>query len=1266
MFEITGKDISELNDTDLRTLIARLCEAELRRSGLPISGVTAGGDQNAPDGGLDVRVSLARHGDRTDFIPRANTGFQVKKPDMPRSEILKEMHPGGIIRPVIGELAQQCGAYIIVSSTGSTADRALRDRRNAMGEAVSGLGAADDLLLDFYDRDRVASWTRQYPALVSWVRERLGRPMQGWQPFSNWSTPMESIDSMYLKDAKCRIHDCRSTQEEGLAIEDGISRIRTILARPGGTVRLIGLSGLGKTRLAQALFDSRIGRDSLDPTTVLYTDISDEPNPSPRDVIRHLVQAGNRAIVIVDNCQPSTHRALATACSAVGTQVSLLTVEYDVGEDDPEGTEVFRLEPASDEIIEQLIEWREPQVSPVDRRRIAEFSGGNARVALALARTVRRGESVATLSDRDLFARLFHQRNLEDTGLLRAAEACSLVYSFDGETTTGDLAELPTLAELAGQTVDELYRHIRELKARDLVQQRSKWRALLPHALANKLARHALDRLVQNRIIEALITRAPERLAQSFSRRIGYLHDCEVAQSIVTTWLSDRGLLSELSTMGPVQLAMFHNIAPVNPGATLASLERGLNGSASNVIGDLNHPARYQIALLLRSLAFDPELFDRASTLLARFGVAEPPNHNHNATGRLFKELFWIHLSGTHAPLHQRLRMADGFLGASDQSYRECGLAALDAMLETGHFSSSHQFDFGARPRDFGWYPRTNAETSNWFRQVILFLQEKLGSPCPYSDRLRSILASNLRGLWTCANIFDELESIVATTAAQGFWNEGWVSVRNTLRFDARGMPEDILSRLEVIERSLRPCHLLERARAYALSKAWSAFDIADSEEGDTPGDVESGYLKVEERTRIIGQQVAVTPDVLEQLLPELSKGSDGGRRWVFGMGLADRAPDIRAMWQTLVGAVAAVPDGERNIQTLRGFLSGAFFLAPDVVSDLLDEAASNPVLKPWFPALQCSIPIDTRGVTRLLAVAERGRVPTGQFRHLSMGRATDPIADSDLRMLLAAISRLPDGMTTAVDILFMRLHSLRDTTTEIGPELIACGRELLAAWQFEKANHRVDYELAGLVESCLAGEDAMATFRIFCTGFTEACSDYSTSPYDYDDVIRSLFKVQPQATLNSFIIGENSRVMRWLIGDSMRTQNHALDEVPIPLLIEWAGEDSSVRFPALARVIRVFGEREGACTLTDTAHALLDAVPYPLLVLSEYEHRFMPSGWSGSLADVLEGRRAAIQVLRDTANSSIVEWVDRWDQELRHQAVQERGRDRASDQSFE
>jgi hypothetical protein len=103
MFEVTGDDIAALNDEDLRTLVGRLCEAELRRRELSTAAVTWGGNQTAKDGGLDVRVALPADAVIAGFIPKQNTGFQVKKPDMPRREILEEMKPKpkGELRPVM-------------------------------------------------------------------------------------------------------------------------------------------------------------------------------------------------------------------------------------------------------------------------------------------------------------------------------------------------------------------------------------------------------------------------------------------------------------------------------------------------------------------------------------------------------------------------------------------------------------------------------------------------------------------------------------------------------------------------------------------------------------------------------------------------------------------------------------------------------------------------------------------------------------------------------------------------------------------------------------------------------------------------------------------------------------------------------------------------------------------------------------------------------------------------------------------------------------
>ena len=158
MFEITADDVARLDDAKLRAVIARLCEAELKQRGLSPSCVTWGGNQDAADGGIDVRVALPPGSKIDGFIPRPATGFQVKQQDMPRREILDEMHPDGIIRPSIQSLAKQFGAYIIVSSQGSTTDAALTNRRDAMTEAMQRVPNADQLLLDFYDRTRIATW----------------------------------------------------------------------------------------------------------------------------------------------------------------------------------------------------------------------------------------------------------------------------------------------------------------------------------------------------------------------------------------------------------------------------------------------------------------------------------------------------------------------------------------------------------------------------------------------------------------------------------------------------------------------------------------------------------------------------------------------------------------------------------------------------------------------------------------------------------------------------------------------------------------------------------------------------------------------------------------------------------------------------------------------------------------------------------------------------------------------------------------------------
>ncbi len=576
MFEITAQDIAQLDDKQLRTLAALLCEAELRSRGYPTAAVTWGGDQNAKDGGLDVRVNLPDDKPIDGFIPRGSTGYQVKRQDMPPRAISGEMRPKGELRAVIRELAGRGGAYIIVSSEGSTSDIALTNRIRAMADAANEV--AGHITLDFYDRTRLATWVRNHAGLVVWVRKEIGRGILGWQPYGAWAYPAGGVDSEYLLEKGVRIRSRAARDSEDLSLEQGLRKIRGILRSPTSVVRLVGLSGVGKTRFVQALFDQRIGDDALDSALAVYTNMSDDPNPQPFSLVSDLIADGARAILIIDNCAPDLHARLAGLVKARASPVSVLSVVYDIQDDMPEGTEAFEVRAASIELIEKLLQNRFPNLSQIDSRTAADFSGGNARVAIALADTVARGGTLARLSDTQLFERLFVQRQGQDRSLLETAQACALVYSFNGEDISdGEGADLLRIAGLRGATAEEIHRDVAELLRRELAQRRGKWRAILPHALANRLATTALENLPFARIQELLINGAPERLMISFSRRLGYLDSSKEAINIVREWLAPNGLIGEhVWNLNELGKAMFRNSLPAAPEAGLRALEANL------------------------------------------------------------------------------------------------------------------------------------------------------------------------------------------------------------------------------------------------------------------------------------------------------------------------------------------------------------------------------------------------------------------------------------------------------------------------------------------------------------------------------------------------------------------------------------------------------------------------------------------------------------------------------------------------------------------
>ena len=1275
LVEITGDDIAALGDAELRVLIGLLCEADYRSAGLPTDGITWGGHQNAADGGLDVVVRDSVSPPVTSFVPKNITGFQVKQSDMPKAEIAKEMRPKGSLRESIKTLIQENGAYIIVSSNGSTTETALARRINAMKEAVVDEIDHKNLHLDFFDRGRVATWLRSHPSMILWVRNKIGKPLAAWRPYENWASAPGGIEEEYLLDDGLRLHNGTEATRQELSIENGLLKLRSALSTPGASVRLVGLSGVGKTRLVQALFDNRVGENALNQYQAIYTEISDNPAPDPVTIANQFIHDKTRAILIIDNCPPDLHHRLTQTCSRQQSTVSLLTVEYDVREDLPEETSVFRLEPASGEIIEKLISKRFAHISQVDARTIAHFSGGNARIAIALANTMQHGETLSGLRNEQLFERLFWQRHETNESLLISAQAFSLVYSFEGTDTSSEQSEIKFLASLVGKSRVDLYRDLAVLKERDLIQSRGVWRAVLPQAIANRLAERALESIPKDNLVNGFIGNS-ERLIKSFTRRLGYLHDCDAAIDIVNDWLDQNGWIGKsINSLNSLGMKVLNNIAPVSPDKTLEAIERVANGSDGNVFTSRNNPHFTEFVRLLRHLAYDPELFDRSVELLCRYALSEDKNENNNSIRDVLKSLFYLKLSGTHATIEARVKVIEKLIDSEDQDRQELGLLLLDAALETWHFGAAYEFGFGARSRDYGYYPSTRKEIIHWFDTAIGICIRVTLSGRPIAGQAKKLLSNKLRGLWTNAEIYDVLEDLARKLLEQGAWNDGWIAVRGIIRIDSNGFNDEVKEKLHKLEKVLKPDSLLEKARAFVLSDQRGPFDLEDDFD-DEEEDASAGYRRVEETTRRLGSEVAKDTETLNALLPDIVS-TYNVRQYDFGMGLAEGASDRKALFQVLHDALGKTPPEKHQIGVIRGFLSSCVKSDPSFYNSTLDYLVKDEVLGEWFPHFQTTSTIDRRGVGRLHEALDLGVAQIHSFQYLAYGGVHKSITDDALAGLLEKIHLKEGGVDVALEILNMRFFERENKSLKYSDRLEAVARDVITAISFDDERVKQkndDFQLTGVVSVCLDGIKGSRAAKIMCQNLATAISQDRVYSFDFPRLLNTLAKMQPTIFLDVFL-GEDDiedYQLRRMFTDDSELYDNPLNQISDMDILSWCEKDPSSRYPLVASTVEAFkqSDESGNYEWKPIAYSIFDKAPVLEEVLECFAWAIRPTSWGGSLADILERRAVLYQDLYKHDNEEVVAWAKGQYTELQEGIRKEREwesqRNREQNASFE
>jgi hypothetical protein len=1255
-FEALDRDIAVLDDVHFKELLRRLLEAEAQARGISASGITAGGDQNAADGGADATIAWVGSPDPTGWLPRRTVAFQAKAERMPPSRVTPEMRPHGRPRPLLADLANTAGAYIIFAKE-SCANGPLMSRLAAMRAAVYDVQNGADLELDFYDTDKIARWANAHPGVAGWLLERAGRSLGGWQPHRNWS----GAQTPYLIDDRPRAFLADGTK---LTTIDAIDQVRHWLA-PGGVVRLVGLSGMGKTRFAEALFDPSTGERALPAALAVYGDLSDDLAVRPGVAADRLRLSGQRSVMIVDNCPSGAHRELAKVVRASGGKVGLLTIDFDVGDDQPEDTHVLRLGENSDETIDRLLRTRHPWLHFLDRERMIKFADGNARVALATAANSG-GGSVARLSDRQLIERLFHTaRRQHDPMLQRCAEAAALVYAFYVEPPEGDEAERETLARLAGVTSGDFYRAIRDLVERGVAQQRGPQRAVLPQALAIHLAKLAYDGIPPTDVVRAFLA-GPSRLFLSFTRRLGMLHDSSAGRLAAELLLSPNGRLDLSGRLAEPDIQAFANVAPAAPAAALTALERALGGTMRDELVGMENAQRSTIAFVAIRLAYPTADFGRAVRTHLAFVLAEPRDHKHNATRPMLDRLFWAVASGTQAPPAVRLAFLDTLKASQDERERTVAEHLLGEMLKTDGFSfSSGEGAFGTHARGDEWRPDSAAKLAEWFEPVIGRVAAAAAESDAAAERARDLLVKHFRGLVLAGQVKPLAVAVGQVTAAGHYWAAAWRAVCKSMYFDGASLSDDVSRLLAHLEAQLRPVSLVQRFEAFVLEESRAVYHPMRR---SGRGYRNAGYLARAVGKAAAGDRVVGLALAQRAIIAEVAHNA-----FAFGKGFAAASANLAADWHALRDLYATADEAARSSQVLSGFLASGRQRDPLLVDCWLDAALVDPVLAPTFLDLALDGPVDGPSMGRIIRSLAIGRVPVSRYINLSHGLVVSRIPPGDLARLLTTLAALGgDGVRAAVEVLHMRIHKDRTNESAVAAELVAVGRELLANPEVYAAEaSRLDWELALIARGVLTGEGARDAAAAACRALVTASGTHYRASYSFDQLATQIRVLWPGAFAEEVLVDDataNLLAKQFfgpaLAGDEVETAEAAPADADI---LAWVLEAPEIRAPRLANQVPfVQADSNGNVTWTPIAAALIDMPDVAVPVLEQFEHRFGLGSWSGSTANRFIRRRGLLVALSQHDDTAVRAWATAAAGRLEHAIERDLELDRRTEELFE
>lgn len=977
ILEITREDIQRLDDKQLPNLLKKLLYLEAKRFDLQILSSRVSLTPNQKDGGVDGYIKwdhLSR--EKTDYFPNKSILFQCKQrtslrgfgPADCQNELLNSDKK--TVKECIDSHFLEKGAYILFCNlplNSQMQNQRIKGFRKGLRYATAYYADICDILI--YDGEKIADWTNQFPAAALYVCECFGRNIPlGALTWGEW-------DKYYVQ-----------TFFSDKNLDAIITGIRQSISGKQKVVRIIGNSGLGKTRVAlEAFRPPEHLSDDISPDAFVQSGLSAEVVYFENaEEVENLISAirnwrNNKlsGIIIVDECDCETHDRLAKEIKHPDSCLSLLSIDYTDAcgiREDP----VYKLQPVSNDIIEKIVLEQFSGLPEPDVKRIVDFTQGYPEMAVLIAQDRTAGaESIGTITKEDLINRLIGGRKKPTDIQRNVINACSLFTEFGVKDDLRIHADF-IAKNICNISTADFHRTVKQIKSeRGIIEERGRYFRVTPPPLAVSLATKWWKYCSEDQAKELLLGHdIPEGLVNPLCNQFRYINLEPEIDELTKELCGKRRPFGQAEILNSERGSrIFRSIAEVNPPAAIDALDRCF-GDADKALIKQILPARRNLVWALENLCFWENTFTKAANLLLKFAVSETePGLGNNATEQ-FYQLFHFALSGTQAPPNMRLKIIDNGLATNDPEFQKICITALGHALRTHNFSRIGGVEIqGSRYPEKDWKPKKWNEVFDYWDGALLRLKKYALIEDSIGKLAVSQIENSIMGMLWYGRL-DILDDVIFSICKNRgyFWPEVSTTLNRFIIQHAKDIPEDAKTRLNTWIQKLGPQSIIDETHLKIISP-----------EQYTPYDGSDYYEKLNTEITEFAKDLSSKPDDLRDVLELLSRTpSTQGHQ--FGYALCNCTDDKDKIVNTLIDLLKVVPREKMVDSVLGGYLYALRSENSALVSQYLKRISEEPQLSHLLLSLTARTKPEKTDLDLLITQLKNDKLHLEDFRVFQYG----------------------------------------------------------------------------------------------------------------------------------------------------------------------------------------------------------------------------------------------------------------------------------------